>query len=242
MEAFLINAPKRRKSKGRKTTMAYRTKRRARRGRRAYSSARPVRRRRASRRYRRNPGMAELMLMNPRRKRSRRGRRGSLRSRVKRYAGRAKGLLGRLKGGLSGITNTMQEAAFIAGGAIAVSQIQARLVPEAWKEGAMKHVSRAGVAILGGMLLHRVSPRIARAFTLGGLVSTIQLAANEYLGAAIAPLGGLEESSLGAYYAEAPALSAYVAPGETVDAQPDFMGGMSWESDTPSRLDPSERL
>ena len=122
-EAFLINPPKKRRksSRRRKPKMARRTRdSRGRFTRRRAAAHNPRRRRRVhSRRrrtYRRNPGVAELMLMNPpRKRRSRRTRRHSMRrrfSRVRRYA--SKSLIPSMKG----IMGTVQEGAFLAAGAV----------------------------------------------------------------------------------------------------------------------------
>lgn len=203
---------------------------------------RPARRRRTRARrrtYRRNPGVADLMLMNPPRKRRRRSRKVSRRRsyarRARRYA--SKSLLPSVKG----IMGTVQEGAFLAAGSVLVSQVMARFVPDTLKAGPQKHLVRLGVAILGGRAVSKfVSPKLGHAFTLGGVMSTVLIAANEYLGGAIAPLGGMDELALGAYYA-APGvggLNAYYTPG-MVSAQPDFLG---YESDIPERLSPANRF
>lgn len=134
---------------------------------------------------------------------------------------------------------TVQEGAFLAAGSVVVSQVMARFVPESLKAGPVKHAVRLGVSIVGGNLIGRyVNPRFGRAFTLGGVMSTILVAANEYLGGAIAPLGAMEEMALGAYYAESPAMGTYYTPG-MVSAQPDFLG---YETDVPERLSPANRF
>jgi hypothetical protein len=137
---------------------------------------------------------------------------------------------------------TVQEGAFLAAGAVLVSQVYARFVPDSLKTGPQKHLVRLGVAIVGGNLVSKfVSPKIGRAVTVGGVMSTVLILANEYLGGAIAPLGGLEEMALGAYYAE-PAMGEYFSPG-MISAQPDFLQrGMGWESDLPDRLSPGSRF
>lgn len=242
-EAFLINPARKRRAKSRKGGSTMARKRTRKRATRRRSYAAPRRHRVTSRRrYRKNPGIAELMLMNPR-KRRRGRRRSNLRSKARRYSRKASRGFASVRGMLGGIVPMATEAAFIAAGGIVVSQVHARFVPDSMKTGSLKHISRAGVAVLGGFVISKfVSPKLGRAFTLGGLVDTIRVAANEYLGAAVAPLNGtMDELALGAYYAEgvSGALSAYVAPGETVESQPDFL---SWEGDVPSRLDPAERL
>lgn len=194
---------------------------------------------RRRRTYRRNPGVADLMLMNPPRRRKRRTyrhnpRRRSYSRRARRFASRS------LVPSVRGIMGTVQEGAFLAAGSIVVSQVMARFVPDTLKAGPQKHLVRLGVSILGGNLIGKyVNARFGRAFTLGGVMSTVLVAANEYLGGAIAPLGSMEEMALGAYYT-AP-MGAYYAPGMVsgLKSQPDFLG---WESDVPERLSPASRF
>ena len=129
--------------------------------------------------------------------------------------------------------------AFLAAGAVLTAQVYSRLVPDTLKTGPQKHLVRLAVAVVGGHLTGRfVSPKLGRAFTLGGVATTLMIAANEYLGGTIVPMGGIEEMALSAYYASPPALSAYYTPG-MVSAQPDFLG---WETDVPDRLSPANRF
>lgn len=250
-EAFLINPPKRgskrrTKSKGRKSAMArvrdsrgrY-TKRRRTTARRRKTSTRARRRS-----YRRNPGVAELMLMNPPRKRRRGGKRRS-RSRMRRFAGRARRYASKsLIPSFRGVMGEVQEGAFLAAGAVLTAQVYSRFVPDSLKTGPQKHAVRLAVAILGGRAVSKfVNPKLGRAFTLGGVATTLMIAANEYLGGAIVPMGGIEEMALSAYYAEprmlsAPGMGAYYTPG-MVSAQPDYLG---WEADMPDRLSPGNRF
>lgn len=210
------------------------TKRRARRN--------PVARRRTRTRrrtYRRNPGVAELMLMNPPRRKRRGGKRRS-RSRMRRYAGRARRYASKsLIPSFRGIMGEVQEGAFLAAGAVLTAQVYSRLVPDTLKTGPQKHLVRLAVAVLGGRAVGKfVSPKLGRAFTLGGVATTLMIAANEYLGGAIVPMGGIEEMALSAYYAEPRAMGAYYTPG-MVSAQPDYLG---WEADMPDRLSPGNRF
>lgn len=199
-------------------------------------------RRRTPRRrsYRRNPGIAELMLMNPPRKRRRRSVKGRSRSRIRRYAGRAKRYAGKsLIPSFRGVMGEIQEGAFLAAGAVLTAQVYSRFVPETLKTGPQKHIVRLAVAVLGGRAVSKfVSPKLGRAFSLGGVATTLMIAANEYLGGAIVPMGGMEEMALGAYYAEPQAMGAYYTPG-MVSAQPDYLG---WEADMPDRLSPGNRF
>ena len=195
---------------------------------------RPAARRRT---YRRNPGVAEMMLMNPNPPRKRR-RKAAPRQRTSSYRRTMRRTSKALIPSIRGIMGTVQEGAFLAAGSVVVSQVMARFVPETLKAGPMKHAVRLGVSVVGGNLIGKyVNAKFGRAFTLGGVMTTIIIAANEYLGGAIVPLGGMEEMALGAYYA-APAMGAYYSPG-MVSAQPDFLG---WETDVPDRLSPGNRF
>ncbi len=237
-EAFLINPPRKRgkKTKARKIKMA---RRRTKSGRFAKTrsrrvSANPRRRRSARRSYRNNPGMSELMLLNPPRKRRGRPRvrKSTLRSRARKY-GR------RISRGLSfaGILPTLKEGAMLGIGAIVVNNLHMRFVPDSLKaDKFMSFAARAGISVAGGMLISKfIGQKFGQAFALGGVAYSVMVLANQSF-PEYAPLGGLEE-----YYASV-GMGDYYTPKslpETMQAQPD---GLNWEAGIPERLSPANRF
>jgi hypothetical protein len=139
---------------------------------------------------------------------------------------------------VGGIMPTLKEGAFIALGAVAVSQAMARLPYVSTLTGYTRHAARLGVAILGGKLITKFlrQPALGRAFAMGGVVATaLQLAAEQF--PTIVAMSSMDEMALGMYYATPGvhgALNDYYASGPTVSGQPD---GLSFDTDMPPRLE-----
>ncbi len=198
------------------------------------------------------------MMLNPPRRRRRGGKRRkaavSRRRRstsVARFTGRVKRYARRHRGGAGGIGvrslfPLLKEGAFLAAGAVVTTQIYTRFVPDNIKANrGLNHLARVGVALAGGYVVSRfVSKQLGRAFALGGVSSAILIAANDFIGAAVVPLGSLEEAGLGMYYT---ALGDYYSPGPTYDSNRAALSmaghtdSLAWESGVPERLDPINR-
>jgi hypothetical protein len=236
-ELAILNPPRKRRAKKRRTKVAIRRKRNSKgrfvkggtkrrrtvKRRRSTVSRRvsaPKRRRRSTSRRRKTVQTLRrhsVYVTNPRRRR--------------RSYRRNPGI-----GGLSigSIVPTLKEGAFIALGAIAVGHAMSRLPYVSTLVGPTRHIARLGVAILGGKLISKFlkQPALGRAFAMGGVVATALQVASENF-PALVPLSSTDEMALGMYYAAPMALGEYYASGPTVAGQPD---GLSFEQDMPERL------
>lgn len=222
-QLFVVNPSSRRKAK-RSKSMAGRTRRRRRTHHRRRSNvvvvrANPRRRRRARR---------SMFAMNPIRRRRRYRRNPVARRRYRRNPS------GRMSAGVGKLSHLILPAAGIGAGAVASEIVMGYLpLPATLKTGVMRHVTKGGVGVVGGLVLGKLlrQQRLGKFFALGAIAIATHDAIKELIVARMPNVkfgaylpAGATRGSLG-YYNPAGTVH-YGALGEYVPRVRGSLGGI----------------